>query len=55
LSFNGDFVQGGMVLVQDADVIAAWQDDESVRVSDKGRFLLGFGRDHGKQVMIKVK
>src|SRR6056300_1577567 len=55
LNFEGDFVQGGMVVVKDADVIAAWQDDESVRVSDSGRFLLGFGRDHGKQVAIKVK
>lgn len=55
LSFDGDFVQGGMVVVQDADVIAAWQDDESVRVSESGRFLLGFGRDHEKPVAIKVK
>jgi len=55
LSFDGDFVQGGMVVVQDADVIAAWQDDESVRVSETGRFLLGFGRDHERPVAIKVK
>ena len=55
LSFDGDFVQGGMVVAQDAYVIAAWQDDESVRVSESGRFLLGFGRDHEKPVAIKVK
>ena len=24
LNFEGDFVQGGMVVVKDADVIAAW-------------------------------
>ena len=55
LTFEGDFVQGGMVMAQDADVVAAWQDDESVRVSDSGRFLLGFGRDHERPVAIKVK
>lgn len=54
LSLKGDLVQGGLVFGQTLPGARASLDGEPVMVSDDGRFLLGFGRDHGTSALLVV-
>lgn len=54
MSLKGEFVQGGLIFGQTLPGAKAALDGEPVMVSDDGRFLLGFGRDHGKSALLVV-
>lgn len=54
LSLKGDLVQGGLVFVQTLPGAKARLDGEPVLVSEDGRFVLGFGRDHGATALLVV-
>jgi len=54
LSLKGDLVQGGLIFAQTLPGAKATLDGEPVMVSEDGRFLLGFGRDHGKSALLVV-
>lgn len=41
----GAFVQGGLVRGQVAPDSAVWLDDRPLRITEDGRFVIGFGRD----------
>lgn len=55
IQLQGDFIQGGMVIGQGAQGAQVWQDGKSVRVSDNGVFILGFGRDMPKTSALKIR
>lgn len=42
---DGEFIQGGLVVGRTLPGSRVWQDDQAVRVSGDGVFLLGFTRD----------
>ncbi|MCW9001701.1 MAG: M23 family metallopeptidase [Rhodospirillales bacterium] len=54
LTFDGPFVQGGLVVGQAAPGALVRLDDHPVRVGDDGRFVLGFGRDAGAEYRLLV-
>lgn len=54
VSFKGDMVQGGLVFGQTLPGAKASLDGEPVMVGEDGRFLLGFGRDHGASALLVV-
>ena len=54
LSLRGDLVQGGLVFGQTLPGAKATLDGEPLMVSDDGRFLLGFGRDHGATALLVI-
>lgn len=54
VSFTGDLVQGGLVFGQTLPGATASLDGEPVMVGEDGRFLLGFGRDHGATALLVV-
>lgn len=51
---TGGFVQGGLVRGQTLPGAKATLDGEPVPVSADGKFLLGFGRDHGASALLVV-
>lgn len=53
-TFEGDFVQGGVVIGQVEPGAKVEMDGKRVRVSPEGWFLLGFGRDQRPNVVLKV-
>lgn len=54
VKLEGGFVQGGLVFGETLPGAKASLDGEPVMVSEDGRFLLGFGRDHGKSALLVV-
>lgn len=54
VKLEGGLVQGGLVFGQTLPGAKAALDGEPVMVSEDGRFLLGFGRDHGKSALLVV-
>lgn len=54
LSLTGDLVQGGLVFGETLPGAKAMLDGEPVMVSEDGRFLLGFGRDHGATALLVI-
>ncbi|MCB2112443.1 MAG: M23 family metallopeptidase [Parvularculaceae bacterium] len=54
LALTGDLVQGGLVFATTLPGARVSLDGEPVMVSDEGRFILGFGRDHGKSALLVV-
>ena len=54
VSFTGDLVQGGLVFGRTLPGATASLDGEPVMVGEDGRFLLGFGRDHGATALLVV-
>jgi len=55
LTLKGQLVQGGLVegwTAPDAEVLL---DGKPVRVSPEGRFVFGFGRDHGAAAVLDVR
>jgi murein DD-endopeptidase MepM/ murein hydrolase activator NlpD len=55
LSFEGDFIQGGMVSGVTEPGNQVLYDGASVRVSPEGVFLLGFGRDDALKHTLEIK
>lgn len=55
ISLQGELVQGGLVFGQTLPGATATLDGEPLMVSDAGRFLLGFGRDHGASALLVIK
>ncbi|MCG8508199.1 MAG: M23 family metallopeptidase [Rhodospirillales bacterium] len=55
LSVTGSFVQGGLVFGQTAPGSDVEVDGKRVRVSDKGEFLMGFGRDAARELSVRVR
>lgn len=55
LSLEGDFLQGGMVIGQTDPGDQVKFDGVTIRVSDEGLFLLGFGRDDALQHTLVVR
>jgi biotin carboxyl carrier protein len=51
---TGGFVQGGLVRGQTLPGAKATLDGEPVPVSADGKFLIGFGRDHGASALLVV-
>ncbi|MFN0024367.1 MAG: M23 family metallopeptidase [Parvularculaceae bacterium] len=51
---TGGFTQGGLVMGQTLPGASAVLDGEPVPVSPDGKFLLGFGRDHGTSALLVV-
>jgi len=54
LKLNGDFTQGGLVrgaVIPGNKVIL---DGRSVRVSDDGEFIIGFGRDYPRETVLTI-
>jgi murein DD-endopeptidase MepM/ murein hydrolase activator NlpD len=54
LSFVGEFVQGGLIVARTDPGASVTVDDDSVRVSSEGWFLIGIGRDEDGPVKIEV-
>ncbi len=54
LSFEGHFVQGGLVIGRTAPGTHVEVDGRTVRVSPDGFFLMGFGRDAGEAVTVNA-
>lgn len=54
VALKGDLVQGGLVFGQTLPGAAVALDGEPVMVSEDGRFILGFGRDHGSSALLVV-
>ena len=52
--FSGDFIQGGLVFGQAAPGSKVKINDHDVRVTNKGEFILGFGRDYPDTAIIKI-
>jgi len=54
LELEGHFVQGGLVFGTTDPAAQVRLDGRVVRVSPSGRFLVGFGRDHGTEAILEV-
>lgn len=54
IALKGSMAQGGLVYGQTLPGAAATLDGEPVMVSEEGKFLLGFGRDHGATALLVV-
>jgi len=54
IALNGGLVQGGLVFGQTLPGANITLDGDPIMVSDEGRFILGFGRDHGKSALLVV-
>tara|TARA_B100000745_G_scaffold220525_1_gene146969 strand:+ start:1128 stop:2219 length:1092 start_codon:yes stop_codon:yes gene_type:complete len=55
VELNGVFQQGGMVIGKTTPGDVVWVGDKKVRVSQEGRFVFGFGRDHAKKQTLKIE
>ena len=54
LAFEGEAVQGGLVVGQTRPGAAVWVDQQPVRVSPAGEFLVGFHRDEKGPVHVRA-
>lgn len=54
MSLRGEFTQGGLVFGETLPGAKATLDGEPVMVSEDGRFILGFGRDHGASALLVI-
>lgn len=52
---GNDYVQGGMLIGHAPSGSQVWQDGKSIRVSQDGVFLIGFGRDMPAQSKLKIQ
>lgn len=50
-----NYVQGGMLIGQAPSGSQVWQDNQLIRVSQDGAFLIGFGRDMPPESTLKVQ
>lgn len=54
MSLSGNLAQGGVAFGETLQGATVKLDGEPVLVSDDGRFLLGFGRDHGPTALLVI-
>ena len=54
LALEGDFVQGGLVFGQVEPSAQVTLEGRRLRVSDRGRFIFGFGRDAAPEAVLEV-
>ncbi len=54
LALEGDFVQGGLVFGQVEPGAQVTLEGRRLRVSDRGRFIFGFGRDAAPKAVLEV-
>ncbi len=54
IEFDGNMVQGGMVIGRTAPGTKLTMGDTKIRVSSDGEFLIGFGRDAPKRVELRA-
>jgi murein DD-endopeptidase MepM/ murein hydrolase activator NlpD len=54
IALKGSMAQGGLVYGQTLPGASATLDGEPVMVSEDGKFLIGFGRDHGATALLVV-
>ncbi len=54
LALEGDFVQGGLVFGQAEPGAQITLEGRRLRVSDRGRFIFGFGRDAAPEAVLEV-
>lgn len=54
LSLDGDFIQGGLVIGRTDPGARITLDGRSIRVTDDGMFVFGFGRDAGKTAILQA-
>ena len=55
LALEGDFVQGGLVFGQAEPGAQITLEGRRLRVSDRGRFIFGFGRDAAPNAVLEVR
>ncbi len=55
LALEGDFVQGGLVFGQVEPSAQVTLEGRRLRVSDRGRFIFGFGRDAAPEAVLEVR
>ena len=55
LVLEGDFVQGALIFGQAPPGTELYYQGKAVRLSKKGRFLIGFGRDEGRKVVLDIR
>lgn len=53
LTLGGETIQGGLVVGEVPAGSEVHIDGRALRVDDDGRFLLGFGRDHGPEAVLE--
>lgn len=54
LSLKGDFIQGGLVVGKTDPGAKITLDGRSIRVTEEGMFIFGFGRDAGKTAILQA-
>ena len=54
LSFEGNFIQGGLVIGKTNPGTKITLDGRQVRVTEDGMFIFGFGRDAGMTAILRV-
>ncbi len=54
-SLDGPLIQGGLIIGTTTPGASVWQDDQPVRVSSEGKFLLGFDRDMPATSRLKIR
>ena len=54
VSFDGEFIQGGVVVGKTVPGSQVFFDNEPIRVSANGDFVIGFNRDEPETVQLKV-
>lgn len=55
LELSGEPIQGGLMIGRTVPGARVQLDDRPVRVDDRGRFLIGFGRDHPARARLTVR
>ena len=55
VSFHGKFVQGGIIIGHSSLAEKVFFDDRELQISNDGNFIFGFGRNHKKSSIIKLK
>jgi murein DD-endopeptidase MepM/ murein hydrolase activator NlpD len=55
VSLKGDFIQGGLVLGKTRPGSKIYFDNQSINLSPRGEFIIGFNRDEPDTVPLKIK
>jgi len=55
VSFHGKFVQGGIIIGHSSLAEKVFFDGRELQISNDGNFIFGFGRNHKKSSIIKLK
>ena len=52
--FNGNFVQGGIIIGQNKFAKKVFFDGKNLQISKDGYFIFGFGRNHKPSSILKI-